>query len=879
MSLQPDVKDLTINFFKRNLLIFVFILIPLLLSVYLRIQVLNLTNIDNLAEQTISSAVKKDILSDIIKQQPYLPEENKLGLAEKRLGEYKLKNANEFYSLVSQTSGYVKSKLRDETGHPYLLEIDPYYYARYVRNIIERGHIGDELKHGRPYNNHQLSPVGRLAEPNLHIWIGFVVFKVASIFNPRLLLTTALFYVPVIISALAVIPAFLIGKTLKNKIAGFFSALLIAIHPVILGKTLGGFFDTDPYNLLMPLLLIACFLLFFKQQSSKHKVFFMLLLSIFFGLYANLWNGWSFIFYVITFSFIFAGCYRLFLYFRQKINKLDCQIPGIVSYTILFASLIFFSGLSLEIFNYFIYGYFRLSPLANLIRGPLAFLAIKGGISSQKLLWPNIFFTVHELTALSFARVITSLGSFVLVISFAIGLVLLLVRLFREKKMAAFFVFLLWISATGYGITKGLRFLFLFAVPFSIIVGYFCSEFIDYFASLISKRVQFTKRFARPGIFGLCMIYLFLGVPFVFPSLFSSSLSASRLSPLMNDEWRSTLEYIRNTTNQTAIITSWWDFGHWFAFFADRPATFDGASQDTPQSYWVSRFYSSPDEKEAIGILRMLDCSANSAFNLIFSQTNDFLKSINTLNTALQLDDSAAKLYYFQEFGLEQAGRLVNLTHCNPPEAVVIVSGDMLGKSLAWNTAGNWNFTRAFLAGNAKKPQNEFIVLAQPLGMSAHAAEHLHSWLSVQSKEEVSGWIAPTSLFNQQELSCVSQLLSIICSHQTLSYLVEINKTDYHTKIISKGDKNDILIPSSITYKKDNKIATKHFANSSLENSLILFESGEGYNAKFSKANLADAFFTKLFFFEGLGLEHFELIYKTKTYDNNKIKVFKVKWT
>jgi len=59
--------------------------------------------------------------------------------------------------------------------------------------------------------------------------------------------------------------------------------------------------------------------------------------------------------------------------------------------------------------------------------------------------------------------------------------------------------------------------------------------------------------------------------------------------PNFDDGWYAGMEKIKNETSQDAIITSWWDFGHFFATVGDRGVTFDGGSQTTPQAHWVGK--------------------------------------------------------------------------------------------------------------------------------------------------------------------------------------------------------------------------------------------------------------------------------------------------
>ena len=76
-------------------------------------------------------------------------------------------------------------------------------------------------------------------------------------------------------------------------------------------------------------------------------------------------------------------------------------------------------------------------------------------------------------------------------------------------------------------------------------------------------------------------------------------------------------------------MNSWWDFGHHFKFISDRAVTFDGGTQNSPQAHWIGRVLQTDNEEEAIAILRMLDCGANSAFKLALEETNDPLISVS----------------------------------------------------------------------------------------------------------------------------------------------------------------------------------------------------------------------------------------------------------
>src|SRR3989338_3797982 len=61
-------------------------------------------------------------------------------------------------------------------------------------------------------------------------------------------------------------------------------------------------------------------------------------------------------------------------------------------------------------------------------------------------------------------------------------------------------------------------------------------------------------------------------------SAISSGFSlSSQLGPSLNGNWYNAMIWIRNNTPTDAIVTYWWDQGHWITGVAERGAYADGA--------------------------------------------------------------------------------------------------------------------------------------------------------------------------------------------------------------------------------------------------------------------------------------------------------------
>ena len=82
--------------------------------------------------------------------------------------------------------------------------------------------------------------------------------------------------------------------------------------------------------------------------------------------------------------------------------------------------------------------------------------------------------------------------------------------------------------------------------------------------------------------------------------------------PKLNAAWWSTLSVLRQQSPPDAIVNTWWDYGYWTKYVAERRVNNDGGSLRTHIPYWTARALAAPTERESAGLLRMLDCGSDA---------------------------------------------------------------------------------------------------------------------------------------------------------------------------------------------------------------------------------------------------------------------------
>ena len=73
---------------------------------------------------------------------------------------------------------------------------------------------------------------------------------------------------------------------------------------------------------------------------------------------------------------------------------------------------------------------------------------------------------------------------------------------------------------------------------------------------------------------------MFAGAAVVVP-LKAGYVTAASYVPMMNDAWWDALTAVRETTPPDTIVATWWPFGYWAEYVAERRTMVDGGSLPT----------------------------------------------------------------------------------------------------------------------------------------------------------------------------------------------------------------------------------------------------------------------------------------------------------
>ena len=834
--MNKDYKEI-LSKLKKYQTLFI-ILIPIFLAIFFRAYTYDLPFAEDSAQSQVENSIRNNLEAQILAEYPDISQTDLETVVNKNYNEVIVSQADEIALQEEQLANNIREYFQDENGQTYLLAIDPYYYLRQAQNIEENGHVGDEIRDGELYNNHMYAPNGKVVYNSLHPFMIFYTYKIMSIFgNPSMM--EAAFIVPLIISTLAIIPCFFITRRLVGNAGAFFSSVVLATNVNFLGRTPAGFSDTDAYNVFFPLTIVWLYIESFKAKKVKNKLTFAGLAGLTTGLYSLAWGGWWYIF-----DFILAATGIYFLVLLYKYQKDIFKVKR--AKTFIRNSLVYIISTAITVS--LIKGF---STLRLIVLGPLGATFLNQ--AAKPSLWPNVYTTVAELNNASLSGIINSMGGTLLFVLSLAGIIMLNLGKYKLTKLKYALLFLIWFLGTIYASTKGMRFILLMVPVFSIGIGITAGTLYRKIKKWSIKDLEVNKVMTTLVLIGLMI------VPLV-PLVKEADKVAKSEIPSMNDAWFETLTNIKENTPEDAIVNSWWDFGHWFKTIADRAVTFDGASQNTPQAHWIGKVLLTDNEEEAVGILRMLDCGANDAYNLIIKETGDQLQSIDILYKLFQKNRNEARTV-LEGYNLDSE-KILEKTHCDPPENYFITSEDMVSKSGVWAHFGSWDFTKAYIYDTVKNKEKEDTVsfLTENLSYSEEEANNLYYEVKGLSESQSNEWIAPYPRYgsigtcNQQNGAIVcsngvyideSQNIAAVTAEEGLAqakyYVTENNLYEY-------SDANDM----AIAYNKQTSTA-------------VIMDSA-----------LRESIFTKLYFFEGSGLNKFSGYIYNRGVDGFRIYVWKV---
>ncbi|MBN2142813.1 glycosyltransferase family 39 protein [Candidatus Woesearchaeota archaeon] len=962
------------------LLTLLFILVPVVFTFQIRLAPEDLPQTEAWAANAVGNYFRGQIAAVVNQQYPSLPQANKDMLINQQYEEFLKNNQQMIDQQIAGTSQQFKKGFQyDENNvtYTFLGDLDSYFYLRQARNLFETGSVCDEVKDGWCWDNHILAPLGGSVMPSMHPYGIVFLYKVIHAVNPKINLMKASFLLPTVLAAIAAVAAFFIGRRLMNEVAGFFAAMFVTLNPMFITRTLGS--DTDIWNVVLALVIVWVFLEAIEAEGLKMKSILAALAGLVTGVFAFAWGGWWYIF-----EFLLAAVVAYFIIVIAKnllehrdIKKVwhhsELRLNAFTAGIYFFSSFVFVSLMtSVQAFTAVV-----LAPLST-------FTTLKTPVHPN--LWPNVFTTVAELNEANLSTIVsqTSFGVTWLFALALIGIIFLMIKRKPDVKEyaligASTLLFLYLVSANAYALNpfvyvvilmlpvlaalglyvwdkhskidikpavlftvwfmgmiiasiKGVRFILLLTPVFSIAVGIAIGYLYQYLARILRQEMNLNKTLANLIVF--FVLFLLLLTP-----IRAGESAGDNFTPSITKGWWDSLTKIRTESAPDAIINSWWDFGHWFKYVADRRVTLDGVTQDHPNAHWLGLILQTDNEREALGILRMLDCGSNNAFDEVDKRNNDTEVSENIISELVVMDEAEGAAH-LKELGYtdSEIQTISSYLYCNPPEDYFITSADMVGKAGVWAHFGLWNFDRAYMVKNVRpKPLSEAVdLLQQRFGYSIDEATSIYYEMqSLQTERAINDWVSPWPSYltndwvgcqeqNQTEIVPVSddtgaddvsadaqnesnasisaapKTKTVVVSRKLMcgvgrtlgqdangrtvleGIIVDYDKPDNSSLIISSFDNNGVrrgsgeVAPASFILLGEDDYETIEMANSTFEFDVLIDQVNN--RALIADPYLSKSMFTKLFYLDGRYTEHFQKFSDLSDVTGSRIIVWKVDW-
>jgi len=852
------------NFFKTYG-IFLLALIPIMLSIHVRMGAAGLPITDQWAQDSVINSIKSQIAGQIAQQYPNLPEANRNALVDAELQKQLTQHWPQIQQQIEATSNYFKQHFQDPNGIPYMPDIDTYYWMRYAENILDHGYAGDEIRNGQQWDTYQLAPIGRAVFPDT--WPSYFAAYFHSFltaFNSQLTLVQTMSLYPVFISAIATLLVFLIALKVSNSLGATFAAVMFAINTSYLGRSLYGHADNDAWVLFFPLLITWLFFEMLERETTWKVAVLGGLAGLILGVFTFAWaGGWWFIFDLMMGMAAVSLVYFAFRN-RERIMKEKWQIlKWNEARNIIIGPLAFVivGAIAVTIFLNF-------NAFLNVVLGPLSFTTIKDPVTPS--LWPNVLTTVAELNTGSFNQAMNSVGGKFMFYVGVLGILLALLKQNKEgrRDVKSAILLALWFVATCYATLKGIRFTLLLAPAFAVAFGTAIGMLYALFSKWLSKELHVHK-----SISAVLLIILFM-ILLINPIQNAYAMARNDL-PIVNDVWYNSLIAIKNNSSQDAILTSWWDFGHHFKQIAKRPVTFDGTTQTFTPSYWTGKLLMT-QEHHALGILRMLDCSGGDAAVYTLKEDRPLQQAIDITNDAISTDKaSALELLRNEKVSEDNAQQTIALTHCEPPEGFVIASNDMIGKSGVWGHFGSWNFERADIWYNVRPMPLEGAVsyLMATYNYTSEQAENTYYEVrAIPTEEEGNRWVAPWPGYAGSS-SCTRQGndLTFTCENGLL-----FNYTANEVRAFSQGS---LVKPKTVAITTRDGMNIIQNSGNTIDMGITLIpENTQTFTAIISSPELAGGMFTVMYYLNGHGLEYFQPFYSERGLIGTEVKIYKADW-
>jgi asparagine N-glycosylation enzyme membrane subunit Stt3 len=797
-------------------------LVLAILSCYVRLYPLRSHLWDDAREEAtllVIYNVKQTFLKEILDAAPTMPPALANHLAEEKLNETLHKESYKVNEAIDKATLGLAGRPGAGPQKIYLLESDPYDFYNLTENIVNKGRIADVIQGSKYFNPLMCAPFGCWQPFTLHPYWGFIIYKIFQLFDPQIPLMSAVAYTP-LLTYLLIIAAFLwVCRVLNYSVmASFIGALFLIMAPINLKRGSLGWFRTDPYNILFPLLLLGCLFLALRPSSKRSGYFWAVTFGLTLSVYALFWQGWGLMFFIGTACALCAAAYNFL------IKKDRTQARQNLSFLALFggATLLVVSACFSfhDFFILFKEGFGELRKFTH------------RGLD----LWPNLFMAVGELKKTTPVSITASAGGPVFML-LALGGWIYNLRLslqhFRQSRAIDTLILTVFLVVALALSLNGERFILFATIPLSLLAAAAANRFINLRA-----------------LPGLPLAGLLIALV-----LFNAGRDIRTvLTPIFNSTWEEALTKIRTDSPQDSIVNTWWSPGHFIKAIAHRGVPFDGASLDQgPVGFWIANMFLSQDENQARGILRMLNSSGNRPAEYLVKCGLKLSEAVTLLLAIASEDKPEAAVTLKGIINDDQIRTLLSMTHDPKPHSYVLVYTELVDDNLMLAFTGRWNIKKI-----EELNSNPATLKEVPNRNSRGFIDYL--WDTMGGPVKYS-----------DALPLLGEEKGRMVFRENL--MIDPNTMDARIQSPTYGEGG----PLSVFYLKDGQVVEHMNPEGYLNYSVVLYQDGNQITARLMDRAIANSLIMKLYFFDGNGLQYFKpLILSHDLTGRTRIKVFKV---
>ncbi len=510
---------------------------------------------------------------------------------------------------------------------------DGYYFAEGARDILSGIHQPNDL-----------SPINGATSQLTAFFAKVLPFSFEAI----------IFYMPVFLSSLVVIPIILIARSIENLEMGLIAALLASIAHSYYNRTMVGYYDTDMLNIVLPMFLLWSIILAIKTNEKKYLLITALDILVY-----RWWYPQS---YSLEFSFFGLILLYALIYDRKNLYNYKLlaimmfamlNVDGFIRFPIVLVAMYLFSQekvqkytyhlLALSVIAFFATGGF--GPIWDLLKLYIFKDAVSMANEGLGLHFFSVMQTVREAGEIPFdvfaERISGHVGTFILAVG---GFAYLA---YRHKIM------LFGLPLIGLGFLAsvgGLRFT-IYAVPvLAFGVAFLITEFARNMPTL---RLKYLSMVA----FTLIILY---------PNI--EHVREYKVPTVFNADEVKILDTLKSKVSREDYILAWWDYGFPLRYYADVKTLIDGGKHSGDVNFPVSFMLTHPQDVAAklarldveyteknFKPLEDIKDSNKTLFSNIeqmtkeygLNDTNDFLAS---LATNIHMPEKTRDIYFYLPF-------------------------------------------------------------------------------------------------------------------------------------------------------------------------------------------------------------------------------------